>query len=56
MNTLINFVLHKSLKFNDRQPPWMNLKISSFKKCLKLTKLFVQNPSDALKQLLMSKC
>ena len=29
MNILSNFVPHKLLKFNYKQPPWMNLKISS---------------------------
>ena len=34
----------------------MNLKISSSpRKCVKLTKLFYKNPSDSLKELLMSK-
>ena len=54
MNILSNFVLHK-LKFNYKQPPWMNLKISSsLRKRVKLTKLFYKNPSDSLKELLMS--
>ena len=55
MNIPSNFVLHRSWKFNYRQPPWMNPKISSLKKCLKLTKLFYKNPSDSLKELIMSK-
>ena len=56
MNILSNFVPHKLLKFNYKQPPWMNLKIfSSLRKCAKLTKLFYKNPSDSLKELLMSK-
>ena len=29
MNILSNFVAHKLLKFNYKQPPWINLKISS---------------------------
>ena len=32
MNILGNFVPHKLLKFNYKQPPWMNPKISSLKK------------------------
>ena len=56
MNILRNFVPHKLLKFNYKQPPWMNLKISSsLMKRVKLTKLFYKNPSDSLKGLLMSK-
>ena len=31
MNILSNFVLHKLLKFNFKQPPWMNPKISSLR-------------------------
>ena len=56
MNILSNFVPHKLLKFNYKQPPWMNPKISSsLRKRAKLTKLFYKNPSDSLKELLMSK-
>ena len=41
MNILSNFVPHKSLKFNYKQPPWISLKISSsLRKRAKLTKLF----------------
>ena len=51
-----NFVPHKLLKFNCKQPPWMNSKISSsLRKRAKLTRLFSKNLSDSLKELLMSK-
>ena len=36
MNILSNFVPHKSLKFDYKQPPWMNPEISSHRKCAKL--------------------
>ena len=56
MNILSNFVPHKLLKFNYKQPPWMNPIISSsLRKRAKLAKLFYKNPSDSLKELLMSK-
>ena len=56
MNILSNFVPHKLLKFNYKQSPWMNLKISSsLRKRVKLTELFYKNPSDLLKVLPMSK-
>ena len=56
MNILSNYVPHKLLKFNYKQPPQRNLKISSsLRKRVKLTKLFYKNPSDSLKELLMSK-
>ena len=56
MNILSNFVPHKLLKFNYKQPPGMNPKISSsLKKRAKLTKLFHKNPSDSRKELFMSK-
>ena len=55
MNILSNFVPHKLLKFNYKQPR-MNPKISSsLRKLAKLTKLSYKNPPDLLKQLLMSK-
>ena len=50
MNMLSNFVPHKLLKFNYKQPPWMNPKISSsLRKLAKLTQLFYKKPSDSLK-------
>ena len=56
MNILSKFVPHKSLKFNYKQPLWMNPKISySLRKRVELTKLFYKNPSDPLKELLMGK-
>ena len=56
MNIISNFVPHKLLKFNCKQPPWMNPKISySLRKLTKVTKLFYKNPSQSLKELLMSK-
>ena len=56
INILGNFVPHKLLKFNYKQPPWMNPKISSsLRKRVKLTKLFYKNPCNWLKELLMSK-
>ena len=56
MNILSNYVPHKLLKFNYKQSPYMNLKnSSSLRKRAKLTKLFYKNPSDSLKELLMSK-
>ena len=56
MNILSNFVPHKLLNFNYKQPPWMNPKISSsLRKRPKLTKLFYKDPSNSLKELLMSK-
>ena len=56
MNMLSNFVSDKSLKFNYKQPPWMNPKnFYSLRKRAKLTKLFYKNPSDSLKELLMNK-
>ena len=56
MNILSNFVPHKLLKFNYKQTPWMNPKIySALRKRAKLSKLFYKNPSDLLKEVLMSK-
>ena len=56
MNIFNNYVLHKLTKFNYKQPQWMNLEISSsLRKRAKLTKLFYKNPSDSLKELLISK-
>ena len=56
MNIISNFVPHKLLKFNYKQPPWMNPKISySVRKLAKVTKLSYKNPSQSLKELLMSK-
>ena len=56
MNILNNFAPHKLLKFNYKQPPWMNLEISScLRKRAKLTKLFYKNPSNSPKELLMSR-
>ena len=55
MDILINFVPHKLLKFNYKQPPRMNPKISSLRKHVKLTKLFYEHPSSSLKELLKSK-
>ena len=56
MNILSNFVPHKLLKFNYKQPPWMNPKISSsLRKRVKPTQLFYKNPSNSLKELLMNK-
>ena len=55
MNILSNFVPHKLLKFNYKQPSQINPKISfSLRKRAKLTKLLYINPSDSLKELLMS--
>ena len=55
MNVFSNLVPQKLLKSNHKQPPWMNPKISSsLRKHAKLTKLFYKNPSDSLKELLMS--
>ena len=51
-----NFFLHNLLKFNYKQPPYMNPKISSsLRKRAKITKLFYKNPSYSLKELFMSK-
>ena len=56
MNTFSNSVRHKLLKFNYKQPPWMNPKISSsLRKCAKLTKSFYKNTFNSLKEVLMSK-
>ena len=56
MNVLSNFVPHKLLKFNYKQHLWMNPKISSaLRKRAKLTELFYKNPSDSLKEVLLSK-
>ena len=56
MNVISNFVPHKLLKFNHKQLPWMNPKISSsLKKRAKLTKLFYKNPSDSPKEVLIKK-
>ena len=56
MNILSNYVPHKLLTFNYKQPPCMNLKIfSSLRKRAELTKLFYKNPSHTLKELPMSK-
>ena len=56
MNILSNFVPQKLLKFNYKQSSQMNPKISfSLRKRAKLTKLFYINPSDSLKELLISK-
>ena len=53
MNIISNFVPHKLLKFNCKQPPWMNPNISySLRKLTKVTKLFCKNPSQSLKELL----
>ena len=47
MNMLRNFVPHKSLKINYKQPPYMNPKISSsLWKRSKLTKLFYKDSSN----------
>ena len=55
-NLLSYFVPHKLLKLNYKHPPCMNPKISSFlRKRAKLTKLFYKNPSDSLRELLMSR-
>ena len=49
MNILSNFVTHK-------QPLWMNPKISSpLRKHAKLNKLFYKNPSESIKEPLLSK-
>ena len=50
MNILSNFVPHNLLKFNYKHLPWMNSKM----KLAKITKLFYKNPSDSLKELLMT--
>ena len=56
MNIISNFVPHKFLKFSYKHPPWMNPKTSSsLRKRAQLTKFFHKNPSDSLKELLMSK-
>ena len=53
---LSNFVPRKSLKFNYKQPPWMNPKtFCTLRKPVKLTKLFYKDPPNSLKELLMSK-
>ena len=55
-NVLSYFVPHKLLKLNYKHPPCMNPKISSsLRKRAKLTKLFYENPSDSLRELLMSR-
>ena len=56
MTIISNFVPHKFLKFSYKHPPWMNPKTSSsLRERAQLTKFFRKNPSDSLKELLMSK-
>ena len=44
MDIRSNFVPHKSLKFNYKQPPWLNPKIYSLRKLAKLNHFTKTHP------------